>query len=44
VRLRGASGELQRPNDAVIVCAGGVLPIPLLQQMGIAFQTKHGSA
>jgi len=26
------------------VCAGGVLPIPLLQQMGIAFQTKHGSA
>jgi len=44
VRLRGAAGELQRPNDAVIVCAGGVLPIPLLQQMGIAFQTKHGSA
>lgn len=44
VRLRGASGPLTRANDGVIVCAGGVLPIPLLQQMGIEFQTKRGSA
>ena len=31
-------------NDDVIVCAGGVLPTPLLQAMGIAFDTKHGTA
>ena len=43
VRLRAAGAEIARSNDAVIVCAGGVLPIPLLQQMGIEFQTKHGS-
>lgn len=32
------------PNDAVIVCAGGLLPTPILQRMGIAFETKFGSA
>lgn len=31
-------------NDDVIVCAGGVLPTPLLQAMGIAFETKRGTA
>lgn len=31
-------------NDAVIVCAGGVLPTSLLQQIGIRFETKHGTA
>ncbi len=31
-------------NDAVIVCAGGQLPTPLLQRMGILFDTKFGSA
>jgi len=29
-------------NDAVIVCAGGLLPTPLLQQIGIKFETKYG--
>ncbi|RZS58218.1 NAD(P)-binding domain-containing protein [Sphaerotilus mobilis] len=29
-------------NDAVIVCAGGLPPTPLLQKIGIAFVTKHG--
>jgi len=32
------------PNDAVIVCAGGVLPTGLLQSMGIRFETKYGTA
>jgi thioredoxin reductase/NAD-dependent dihydropyrimidine dehydrogenase PreA subunit len=32
------------PNDAVIVCAGGELPVPLLQKIGISFETKHGTA
>jgi thioredoxin reductase (NADPH) len=31
-------------NDAVIVCAGGLLPTPLLQKIGIEFATKFGSA
>ena len=31
-------------NDAVIVCAGGQLPTPLLQQAGIRFDTKFGTA
>jgi thioredoxin reductase (NADPH) len=32
------------PNNAVIVCAGGLLPTPLLQKIGIHFDTKFGSA
>jgi hypothetical protein len=31
------------PNDAVIVCAGGLLPTPVLQKMGIQFATKYGT-
>jgi thioredoxin reductase (NADPH) len=31
-------------NDAVIVCAGGELPTPLLQKAGIRFDTKFGTA
>ena len=38
----GAERE-ELPNDAVIVCAGGVLPTPLLQKVGIEFETKYGA-
>ena len=31
-------------NDKVIVCAGGVLPTPLLQAIGVRFDTKFGTA
>jgi len=31
------------PNEAVIVCAGGELPTPLLQKFGIRFETKFGT-
>jgi thioredoxin reductase (NADPH) len=31
-------------NDAVIVCAGGLLSTPLLQKIGIEFSTKYGTA
>ena len=31
-------------NDAVIICAGGILPTPLLKDIGIAFETRHGTA
>jgi thioredoxin reductase/NAD-dependent dihydropyrimidine dehydrogenase PreA subunit len=42
VTVRGS--EEQLPNDAVIVCAGGLLPTPLLKQVGIRFETKYGTA
>jgi thioredoxin reductase/NAD-dependent dihydropyrimidine dehydrogenase PreA subunit len=32
------------PNDAVIVCAGGILPTPFLKQIGIEVETKYGTA
>lgn len=32
------------PNDAVIVCVGGILPTGFLQQIGISIETKHGTA
>lgn len=39
------SGETtSRPNDAVIVCAGGILPTPFLKSIGITIETKHGTA
>jgi thioredoxin reductase (NADPH) len=30
-------------NDAVIVCAGGILPTPMLKEMGIRIETKFGT-
>ena len=32
------------PNDVVIICAGGVLPIPLLEKLGVEIERKHGTA
>lgn len=31
-------------NDAVIVCAGGILPTKFLRDVGITVETKHGTA
>lgn len=36
--------ELRLDNDAVIACAGGELPFDLLKKVGIAFETKRGTA
>jgi thioredoxin reductase len=44
VTLKRKGAQHDVPNDAVIVCAGGVLPKPLLQQVGIEFETKYGTA
>jgi thioredoxin reductase/ferredoxin len=38
---KGAAIEL--PNDAVIVCAGGILPTPLLKEIGVQIETRHGT-
>jgi thioredoxin reductase (NADPH) len=44
VEIEDARGTHVIKNDAVIVCTGGVLPTPMLQKMGIAFETKFGQA
>ena len=31
-------------NDAVIVCAGGILPTAFLKSVGIDVETKYGTA
>lgn len=31
-------------NDAIIVCAGGILPTPFLKSIGIEVETKYGTA
>jgi len=44
VELEQKDKRLRLHNDAVIVCAGGVLPTPLLKSIGIEVETKHGTA
>jgi thioredoxin reductase/NAD-dependent dihydropyrimidine dehydrogenase PreA subunit len=44
VQLNTKAGPVTLRNQAVIVCAGGLLPTPLLQKIGIRFETKHGTA
>lgn len=43
VRLESQGQPLEIPNDAVIVCAGGVLPTGFLESIGIEIETKHGT-
>ena len=43
VTIEHAGAVHELPNDAVIVCAGGELPTPLLKQIGIRFETKFGT-
>ena len=43
VTLDQDSKKIER-NEAVIVCAGGVLPTPFLKEVGILVETKFGTA
>jgi thioredoxin reductase (NADPH) len=43
VVLSTAGGREDLPNDAVIVSAGGILPIPLLEAIGISIERKFGT-
>ena len=43
VTLKTTGGTRTLRNDAVIVCAGGQLPTPLLQRIDIGFETKFGT-
>jgi thioredoxin reductase (NADPH) len=42
VHLHRTAGAHVLANDAVIVCAGGQLPVGLLQRAGVAFDMHHG--
>jgi thioredoxin reductase/NAD-dependent dihydropyrimidine dehydrogenase PreA subunit len=44
VEIEHAGQRLPARNDAVIVCAGGILPTPFLKSMGIEIATKYGTA
>lgn len=43
VQLQTDKGELDLENDAVIVCAGGILPTPFLEKVGISVETRYGT-
>ncbi len=39
-----AGNRITLANDAVIICAGGVMPTEFLKQSGIVMETKYGTA
>lgn len=43
VGLETSEGPLDLENDAVIVCAGGILPTGFLRECGIDVRTVHGA-
>ena len=43
VHLDQSGQKITLANDGVIVCAGGVLPTPMLKDMGIRVATKFGT-
>ena len=44
VILEQQKRKVELSNQAVIVCAGGVLPTPFLKEIGIQVDTKYGTA
>ena len=44
VALEQGGRKIRLENDAVIICAGGILPTPLLKEMGVQVDTKFGTA
>ena len=42
VLLTGKAGAIELENDAVIVCAGGELPTPMLKRVGISIEAHYG--
>ncbi len=43
VTLESPSGAHELTNDAVVVCAGGVLPSAFLQTIGVRIETRYGT-
>ncbi len=44
VTLIHEGNEIEMKNDAVIVCAGGTLPTPMLKEIGVMVDTYYGTA
>jgi thioredoxin reductase (NADPH) len=44
VVLRMGDGVRELRNDVVVVCAGGILPTDFLTRVGVAIETKYGTA
>jgi glycine/D-amino acid oxidase-like deaminating enzyme len=44
VEIEHAGRRATVRNDAVIVCAGGILPTQFLKSIGIDIETKYGTA
>jgi thioredoxin reductase (NADPH) len=45
VKIELADKEIiEIPNEAVIICAGGILPTPLLKEIGVMVETHYGTA
>jgi thioredoxin reductase len=42
VKLEQKGTPIEIPNDAFIICAGGILPTQLLQEIGIKIDTHRG--
>jgi thioredoxin reductase/Pyruvate/2-oxoacid:ferredoxin oxidoreductase delta subunit len=44
VALDRGGQKIKLRNNAVIVCAGGILPTPFLKEIGVQVETKYGTA
>ncbi len=44
IRIEQDGRRFDIANDAVIVCAGGILPTGFLKSIGVEVETKHGTA
>lgn len=44
VQLEHDGQIVEIPNDAIIICAGGILPTPFLKEIGVMVETKFGTA
>jgi len=43
ITLQYRDNSFDLSNDGIIVCAGGVLPTPMLKELGIQIETKFGT-
>jgi len=43
VEIEHEEKRVKLKNDAVIVCAGGILPTPFLKKLGISVEMKYGT-
>jgi len=43
VKIEQDGNDIEVPNDAVIICVGGILPTPFLKSLGIEVETKYGT-